>query len=64
MVSCDPLATVVRRAKRTVQVDVPRKCLPKEPARLVVGSFTGTFRGEGVGFSADRLNVRGTHQLR
>ena len=64
VVSCDPLATVVRRAKRTVQIDVPSKCLPKERARIVVGSFTGTFRGEGVGYSEDRLNVRGTHQLR
>lgn len=64
VVSCDPLATVVRRAKRTVQIDVPAKCLPKKPARIVVGAFTGEFRGEGVGYSSDRLNVPGAHQLR
>ena len=64
VVSCDPLTTVVRRVKRTVRIDVPTKCLPKEPARIVVGSFTGTFRGEGVGYSEDRLNLRGAHQVR
>jgi hypothetical protein len=64
VVSCDPLITVVRRAKRTVHIDVPTKCLPKERARIEVGSFTGEFRGEGVGYSRDRLNVLGTHQLR
>ena len=64
VVSCDPLTAVVRRAKRTVRLDVPAKCLPKEAARIIVGSYTGTFRGEGVGYSEDRLNVRGTHQLR
>ena len=63
-VSCDPLTTVVRRAKRTVHVDVPSKCLPKEATRIIVGSYTGTFRGEGGGYSQDRLNVLGTHQLR
>ena len=64
VVSCDPLTTVVRRAKGTVQVDVPQKCLPKDPAVIVVGSYTGTFRGEGVGYSEDRLKVLGTHDLR
>jgi hypothetical protein len=63
-VSCDPLTTVVRRAKRTVQVDVPQRCLPKEPAVIVVGSYTGTFRGEGGGYSEDRVKVLGTHDLR
>ena len=64
VVSCDPLTTVVRRAKRTVQVDVPRRCLPREPAVIVVGSYTGTFRAEGGGYSEDRLRVLGTHDLR
>jgi hypothetical protein len=64
VVSCDPLTTVVRKAKRTVQIDVPSKCLPKERARIDVGSFTGAFRGEGVGHSRDRLRVPGTYQLR
>lgn len=64
VVSCDPLTTVVRRAKRTVQIDVPRKCLPKDPAVIKVGAYTAVFRGEGVGYSRDRLNVLGTYQLR
>ena len=64
VVSCDPLTAVVRRAKRTVYLDVPSKCLPKEPAKIIVGAYTGTFRGEGGGYSQDRLNLSGTHQLR
>jgi hypothetical protein len=64
VVSCDPLTTVVNRSKRTVQIDVPTKCLPKERARIDVGSFTGEFRGEGVGYSRDGLKVPGTFELR
>lgn len=64
VVSCDPLTAVVRRAKRTVHLDVPSKCLPKDAAKIIVGAYTGTFRGEGVGYSQDRLNVMGAHQLR
>lgn len=64
VVSCDPLMTVVRRAKRTVQVDVPQRCLPKDAAVIAVGSYTGTFRAEGGGYSEDRLKVLGTHDLR
>ena len=64
VVSCDPLKTVVRKKKRTVQIDVPQLCLPKKPAVIEFGGFTGVFRGEGVGYSEDYLKVLGTYDLR
>jgi hypothetical protein len=64
VVSCDPLPTIVRRPNRTVQLDVPNKCLPKKPARIQVTTATGAFRGEGVGHSRDRLKIVGAYDLR
>ncbi len=63
-VSCDPLRAKVREARRTVSVDVPKRCLPKDPARVRVGSYTGHFRSEGVGYSRDRLKPPGSYDLR
>ena len=63
--SCDPLPLTVLRRQNTVRLDVPNRCVPGEPARIKVTSYTGYYRSDAGGpWSRDALHVSGVYLLR
>ena len=63
--SCDPLPLTVLRRQNTVRLDVPNRCVPGEPARIKVTSYTGYYRSDAGGpWSKDVLRVSGGYLLR
>jgi hypothetical protein len=63
--SCDPLPLAVLRRQDTLRLDVPIRCVPREPARIKVTSYTGYYRSDAGGpWSKDALRVSGSYLLR
>lgn len=62
--SCDPLSAERRPARDKVFLDVPRRCVPGQPAKIRVLAQTGTFRSDAPTFSSDRANVSGLHDIK
>ena len=63
--SCDPLPLTVLRRQDTLRLDVPTRCVPGEPARIKVTSYTGYYRSDAGGpWSKDVLRVSGGFLLR
>ena len=59
------MLTADRLAKQeAVALDVPARCLPADPARIVLDTYTGLFRTDAGGWSHDRLVVSGRHRLK
>ena len=63
--SCDPLPLTVLRRQDTLRLDVPTRCVPGEPARIKITSYTGYYRSDAGGpWSKDALHVSGAYLLR
>jgi hypothetical protein len=60
---CDIDGVTRRPAKDKVSIDVPRRCLPGQKAKVRLDSYTGHFRSDAPPWSRDRLRVPGRHDL-
>lgn len=61
---CDIGSVSLRLAKGKVSLDVPRRCMPGQAAKLQLVSYTGHFRSDAPVWSRDRLRVPGSYDLK
>lgn len=60
---CDLRRTIRKPRLARIAVEVPRRCIPEDSARVRVYAATGHFRSDAPQWSWDRLRVRGTAEL-